>query len=347
MRLRTILAVGGAVMTAAVKARQVLRKLREMDLHDKVVLIMGGSRGLALEMARVFKAEGAIVVLAARDKEELARAEKILDMPSKKFLSLDCDVTDKEQVQSTINEVQKRFGKIDVLVNNAGLIEVGPIEVQTLQDFETSIATQFYGPLYAIQAVMPAMQARRSGRIVNISSIAGIVSVPHLVPYSASKHALKGLSDGLRSELIKDNVYVTTVCPGLMRTGSPLNADMKGRHRIEYALFALLDALPITSIDAAQAARQIVDATKHGDARLIISMQARAITYLSAAFPGFVQDMLGLSTWLLPKVGGVGNKSVKGWQSESPITKSFLTKMSTDAAKRNNELLQEQKSEGA
>ena len=109
MRLRTILAVGGAVMTAAVKARQVLRKLREMDLHDKVVLIMGGSRGLALEMARVFKAEGAIVVLAARDKEELARAEKILDMPTKKFLSLDCDVTDKEQVQSTINEVQKRF----------------------------------------------------------------------------------------------------------------------------------------------------------------------------------------------------------------------------------------------
>src|SRR5918912_3423887 len=128
----------------------------------------------------------------------------------------------------------------------------------TLEDFEQAMAVHFWGPLYATLAVLPQMRARRDGRIVNISSIGGKVSVPHLVPYSASKFALAGLSDGLRAELSKENVIVTTVCPGLMRTGSPRNATFKGKHRDEYAWFSISDALPLTSMSAERAARQII-----------------------------------------------------------------------------------------
>ena len=166
--------------------------------------------------------------------------------------------------------VSNRFHQIDVLVNNAGVIQVGPIEVMTHEDFELAMQAHLWGPLNTILAVLPSMRQRREGRIVNISSIGGKVAVPHLVPYSASKFALVGLSKGLRAELMKDNVVVTTVCPGLMRTGSPRNADFKGQHRFEYAWFSISDALPLLTVSAENAARQIVQACKRGQAELVI-----------------------------------------------------------------------------
>ena len=171
--------------------------------------------------------------------------------------------------------VNNRFGHIDVLVNNAGVIQVGPIEVMTHEDFELAMQAHFWGPLNTILAVLPSMRQRRQGRIVNISSIGGKVSVPHLVPYSASKFALVGLSKGLRAELMKDGIEVTTVCPGLMRTGSPRNADFKGQHRFEYAWFSISDALPLLTVSAENAARQIVHACKRGQAELVISIPAK------------------------------------------------------------------------
>src|SRR5947208_13760729 len=135
------------------------------------------------------------------------------------------------------------------------------------------------------------MRAHREGRIVNISSIGGRVSIPHLVPYSASKFALVGLSDGLRAELAKDNVIVTTVCPGLMRTGSPRNATFKGRHRAEYAWFAISDSLPVTSMDAGRAARQIVEACRYGEAEVVLSLQAKLAGKFHALFTGRTTDL--------------------------------------------------------
>src|SRR5437868_10247139 len=168
-----------------------------------------------------------------------------------------------------------RFGRIDVLVNNAGTIEVGPMEVMTLDDYEKAMRTHFWGPLYMVLAVLPEMRARKEGRIVNVSSIGGKISVPHLLPYCASKFALTGFSEGLRAELAKDGIVVTTVCPGLMRTGSPLNAFFKGQHQAEYAWFSISDSLPISSISAQRAARQIVRACKNGDAEVILSVPAQ------------------------------------------------------------------------
>src|SRR5256714_1298474 len=128
-----------------------------------------------------------------------------------------------------------------------------------------ALAVHLWGPLYAMRAVVPQMRRQGGGRIVNIASIGGKIAVPHLTPYSASKFALVGLSDGMRAELAKDNILVTTVCPGLMRTGSPPNAHFKGRHRAEFTWFVLGDSLPLASIDARRAARHIITACRYCD----------------------------------------------------------------------------------
>ena len=117
-----------------------------------------------------------------------------------------------------------------MLINNAGVIQVGPIEHMTIADFEEAMAVHFRGPLYTMSATIPYMRRQGGGRIVNIASIGGLVAVPHLAPYSASKFALVGLSDALRAELAKNNIQITTVSPGLIRTGSAPNALFKGRH---------------------------------------------------------------------------------------------------------------------
>jgi len=225
-----------------------------------------------------------------------------------------------------------------VLVNNAGVIQVGPLEVMTLEDFEQAMAVHFWGPLYTTCAVLPQMRARRDGRIVNISSIGGRLGIPHLVPYSASKFALVGLSDGLRAELAKDNIVVTTVCPGLMRTGSPRNATFKGKHRAEYAWFSISDALPVFSIQAERAARQIVTACKRGQAELVITTQAVLAVKFRALFPEATADILALANRLLPGPGGIGRKRAKGKESESALAPSILTTLSDWAARRNNEV---------
>ncbi len=142
-------------------------------------------------------------------------------------------------------------------------------------DFEQAMAVHFWGPLQTMTAAIPVMRRQRFGRIVNVSSIGGKIGVPHLTPYCASKFALTGLSDSMRAEIAKDGIHVTTVCPGMMRTGSPFNAWFKGRHREEFAWFAIADSLPVGSIDAARAASQIVDACRHGDAELVISWPAK------------------------------------------------------------------------
>jgi NAD(P)-dependent dehydrogenase (short-subunit alcohol dehydrogenase family) len=332
-----ILAAAGAGAVAL--GRALYRRSKEYELRGKSVLVTGGSRGLGLVLAREFADEGARVAICARDPRELARARKDLESRGAEVLAVPCDVTDRAEVRELVDSVTRRFGGVDVLVNNAGVIQVGPLEVMTLEDFEQAMAVHFWGPLYATLAVLPQMRARREGRIVNISSIGGRIAVPHLVPYSASKFALAGLSDGLRCELQKENVAVTTVIPGLMRTGSPPNATFKGRHREEYAWFAISDALPVTSIQAERAARQIVAACKRGQAELVITPQAVLAVKFRALFPEATAAMLALANSLLPGPGGIGRARAKGKESESALAPSMLTALSDRASLRNNEVV--------
>jgi short-subunit dehydrogenase len=329
-----------ALAGGAYLIKSALSYLFEYDLTNKTVLITGGSRGLGLVMAREFAREGARLAICARDEEELERARIDLETLGSEVMTVRCDVTNKEDVNEMVAAVNSRFGSIDVLMNNAGVIQVGPIEVMTTEDFELAMQAHFWAPLNTIMAVLPSMRQRKTGHIVNITSIGGKVSVPHLVPYSASKFALVGLSKGLRAELMKDGIVVTTVCPGLMRTGSPRNADFKGQHRFEFAWFSISDALPLLTVSAENAARQIVRACKRGQAELVISIPAKIAVKFDALFPELMSQMLTLVNQFLPGPNGAGTERVKGRDSTSSWSPSWLTSLNDEAAVRNNEVLQ-------
>jgi NAD(P)-dependent dehydrogenase (short-subunit alcohol dehydrogenase family) len=228
------------------------------------------------------------------------------------------------------------------LVNNAGVITVGPLEHMLPVDFEEAMAVHFWGPLYTTMAAAAHMRRAGGGRIVNISSIGGKIGVPHLVAYCASKFALTGFSESVRGELTKDGIYVTTVCPGLMRTGSPFNAWFKGRHRDEFTWFAIADSLPIASINGSRAASQIVEACRHGDAELVITWPARVAVIANAIAPGPMALAMEWTSRLLP--GPIdeqrGDRAHSGWQSRSNWAPSRLTKLTNRAAAENNEIPQ-------
>src|SRR2546423_4339522 len=206
------------------------------SFHEKVALITGGSRGLGLVMARQLCASGASVALIARNMDELARAKADLDRFNTEVLMVQCDLLDVAQIQSAVQQTLQHFDKIDILINNAGIIEVGPLPHMNIEDFERAMKVHFWAPYYLVWQIVPLMRRRGGGRIVNISSIGGKVAVPHLAAYCASKFALTGFSDSIRAELVQHNIYVTTVVPGLMRTGSHVNARFKGKHDSEFLL---------------------------------------------------------------------------------------------------------------
>jgi len=336
--------LAATIGVGAVAALTLLRKTRRnFDFQNRVVLITGGSRGLGLVLARALADEGAKLAICARDADELDRAKEDLEERGAKILTTVCDVRNQSEVNRTIKKVCNHYGQIDVLINNAGVIQVAPLENQTQKDFEDALAVHFWGAFYTMQAVLPQMKRRGEGRIVNISSIGGKVPVPHLAPYSASKFALVGLSGAMRTELVKDNIFVTTVCPGLMRTGSPVNAIFKGQNEKEYAWFSISDALPFTSVSAENAAAQIIESCRRGDAELIISPQAKLAAKINALFPEFTADTLALANKFLPSAGGIGENYALGKNSTSAISPSFLTTLSDKESYRNNELERDEK----
>ena len=326
--------VGAGVLTALAvwgKAK------RQINFKDKVVLITGGSRGLGLVLAREFAREGAKIAVCSRNAEELTAAKREIEDYGAEVYEAVCDVRNQSEVVKLIDDVCMRFGRIDVLINNAGVIQVGPLELQTQKDFEDAMAVHFWGPFYTMQAVVPKMRRQGSGRIVNISSIGGKVAVPHLAPYCASKFALVGLSKAMRGELVKDNIFVTTVCPGLMRTGSHVNALFKGQNEKEYAWFSIGNALPFSSISAETAAKQIISAARDGKAEAIISIQAEILAKLDSLTPELTAEITTLVNRFLPSAGGIGTSLAKGKDSESWISPSFLTTLADNQVNKNNE----------
>lgn len=331
------MAVAAAASLLAV--RGVARLSRRIEFRDRVVLITGGSRGLGLAMARRFASEGAKLVLCARDESDLEGARKELaGKLNARVLAIPCDVTDSSQVADAVARAVAGFGGIDVLINNAGIIDVGPLETMDAADYERALDIHLWGPIYFVESALAHLRRSNGGRIVNVTSIGGKLSVPHLLPYSASKFALVGFSEGLRAALLRERIHVTTAVPGLMRTGSPRNASFKGKHRAEYALFKLSDSLPIMSINADRAAEQIIEACRYGDAEIILTLPAKLASAFHGLFPGLTADLAGLVNWMLPGPGGIGNRRATGSRSESMFSENFLTSLTDEAARKNNQM---------
>jgi short-subunit dehydrogenase len=267
--------------------------------RDKVALITGGSRGLGLEIARQTCARGGKVALIARDFDELARAKTDLDRFATEVLTIQCDLLETAQIQSAVQQTLQRFGKIDILINNAGIIEIGPIEHMQLKDFDRAMRLHFWAPFILYLLVAPHMRAK-GGRIVNISSIGGRIAVPHMAAYSASKFALTGFSDGIRAELERDNIFVTTVTPGLMRTGSQIHAKFKGDHSAEYKWFDWSSKIPFASISVERAARKILSACQRGKPALVMPCSAYFIIAANALFPNLTARVMKIVNRSMP-----------------------------------------------
>jgi NAD(P)-dependent dehydrogenase (short-subunit alcohol dehydrogenase family) len=335
MNIRVVLFAGAFLLAAWLIAR--LIRTACYPLRDKVALITGGSRGLGLVLARHICARGGNVALVARDPEELARAKADLAPRGGKVLTIECDLLDAEQIQSAVGRIIDRFGKIDILINNAGIIEVGPLEHLAQEDFERAMRLHFWAPYELISQIVPEMRIWGGGRIVNISSIGGKVAVPHMASYSASKFALTGFSDSVRAELARDNIHVTTVTPGMMRTGSHVNAKFKGKHDDEFAWFAASAGAPLISMNADRAARKILAACRRGQPSLTLTFAARFAIVANALFPNLTGYMMKFVNRFLPETGGEeGNRSRAGGQLPRRAPE-WLTRLADRATKKNNE----------
>jgi short-subunit dehydrogenase len=224
-----------------------------------------------------------------------------------------------------------------VLINNAGVMTVGPAETMLASDYQEAFDVHLKGPLTFIEAVLPDMRARGEGRIVNIGSVGGIVALPHMAPYCASKHALVGLSNALRVELTRENIFVTTVNPGLMRTGSHVNVRFKGHHEFEQTVFSLANANPLLSVNAGRAARKILDSASKGRARVRIGWLPYAIGLVDHLAPETVQEVLALVERLAPHPRPLIPVARSGRKSSSTLSPSILTSLADNQIARNNE----------
>ena len=314
-----------------------LRPRPEWSLRGHVAVVTGGSRGLGLLLARELGREGCQLAICARDDAELARARDDLEARGMTVHAVRCDVSDRRDVERFVGEVIRRYGGIDLLVNNAGIIKVGPLDTMSVGDFEEAMRVNFWGAVYPVLSILPVMRAQGGGRIVNITSIGGKVSVPHLLPYTCAKFAAVAFSQGLRAELAHEGVRVVTVVPGLMRTGSYLNAVFKGDTEAESAWFALGSTLPGVSMDAERAARQIVRAAKRGDAEAILSVPAWLLARFQALFPGTTADILARVARLLPEAKADGQSTARGHDTVAGARSGLLhalTRLGRVAAQR-------------
>ncbi|MFJ8622201.1 SDR family NAD(P)-dependent oxidoreductase [Kitasatospora sp. NPDC093550] len=282
-------------------------------LTGRTALVTGSSRGLGLLIAGELADRGCRVMLTARDELGLERVARELRGRPGEVAATACDLVDPEAPALLLAAVRDRFGAdVDLLVNNAGLIQVGPVTAMQEQDFRRAHELMTMAPLRLVQAVLPSMRARGAGSIVMISSVGGRIPAPHLLPYVAAKFALTGLSEGLGAELAPYGIRVTTVLPGLMRTGSQTAAEFAGQAGREYAWFATAASLPLVSMDAGRAARRIVRAVESGRRELVLTPLAKAAVLAHGIAPATTGRLLGLQARLLPSAGAVPEHGVPG-----------------------------------
>ena len=210
--------------------------LDRFRLDGKVAVVTGGSRGLGRAIADALASAGADVALSSRQLEGAERAaEVIASATGRKTLALAVDVTARNDVDKMIGDVMKTLGRIDILVNNAGVNIRGPIEELTEADWDTVVDTNLKGPWLCCRAVAPVMKTQQWGRVINVSSMLGEISLPGRTPYASSKGGLTLLTKTLALEWAKDGINVNALCPGPFATeiNTPLLSDPAARAQME------------------------------------------------------------------------------------------------------------------
>ena len=285
--------------------------LRNLSLPPRVtagqvVIITGGSRGVGLALAHRFGRAGCKLVLASRSEDELEMARDGLlrerSVQNEDDIQLVAiDLTERAQIPGLIAAALNTFGRLDILINNAGIMEVGPVENQPLEAYDRCLDLIFFASLHTIDAALPYMLRQGSGAIVNICSVGGKIAVPHMLPYVAAKFALTGFSEGLHAELRHKGIRVTTVCPGLMRSGGEAHAHFTGDVEAEKRWFELSAKTPGIAANVHTAANDIFRATNAGRAEITITPQAWVAARAFGLAPGASQYLASLANeYILP-----------------------------------------------
>lgn len=316
--------------------RRVLRNLNKKDLKGKVILITGGSRGLGLALAQELASKGARLAICARDEEHLNIAASQLRKTGCEVMTVSADLRNEQQVAEMMERVILHYVRLDVLVNNAGVMLVAPENVLHKRDYKDVMDANFWSAFHTTQAALPHFRRQKEGYIVNICSIGGKIAVPHMLPYSVSKFALAGYSQGLSAELYKTGIKVTTVIPNLMRTGSPRNIKLKGDHEAEYAWFKISDSLPLLSQGVDKAAKSIVSAIERERRYLTLTLTAKIAIALQGLAPEAVAATAQLANNYLPD--SQDKESKMGYESESEASENISTALTDRAVKQYNQL---------
>ena len=332
--------VAAVAATAAVAALG-RRPRSEDDLRGEVAVVTGASRGLGLLLATELAQRGCRLLICARDQAELDEAATRLRGLGAEVATLACDVADGESAARLVEAAREQYGRLDIVISNAGVIRVGPVESTTAADFEDAVAIMALAPARLALAALPVMQEQGHGRIVTITSLGGKVGVPHLLPYSTAKFAAVGFSEGLRAELGRGPVTVTTVVPGLMRTGSHVNAEFAGQRDKEFTWFGLGASLPLISMDAERAARQIVAGVAQRRPEIFLTPAGQVVSRVAGLAPELTTAVLhAVQNLILPDPDGtaeaVPGRGLRGALPE-PVF-GALTSMGRTAAARFNEL---------
>jgi len=266
-----------------------------------VAVVTGASRGLGFLLARELADRGHDLVVNARSEDGLAiSAAELQGRGVSEVLAVPGDVSVEADARRLVAAACERFGRIDVLVANAGIIQVGPASAMRVPDYADAMNVMFWGVLHPTLAALPVMRELGGGRILVVTSVGGKLPAPHLLPYTAAKHAAVGFAEGLQVEAGRYGVTVTTAVPGLMRTGSPRNACFTGDRAAEHRWFTLADSIPLLSMDAERAAAKLVRATLRGSPEVVLTPAAKIGVRLHGLAPATTLRLLAAANRLLP-----------------------------------------------
>jgi dehydrogenase/reductase SDR family member 7 len=237
-----------------------------MNLQNKIVWITGASSGIGEALAHQFAREGSKLILSARRPEELQRVKASLNIADEAVLCLPMDVLEMDTFASKVKEVVAHFGRIDVMVHNAGVSQRTLFTEMSAQDAQRLMDTNFTSVVALTREVLPLMKAQQSGAFLVTSSVSGKVGTAYRTMYCASKHAIQGFFDGLRGELWREGIQVTVVCPGYIKTNISINAIGK-----DGKAFGKMDVNQEKGIAADVCAAKMVSALKAGKHEVIIA----------------------------------------------------------------------------
>jgi short-subunit dehydrogenase len=282
--MKTAMVVGLAVGTGLVLGT-ILRRPPVQSLKGKVVLITGASSGIGRATAHAFAAEGARLALLARRAVALEEIRTDLESHRVPIVLAPADVTDSDELAAAVDRVYREFGRIDILINNAGVTVGGPHQDITDERLRQLIAVNFYGPLRLTQLVLPGMLRQRSGHIVNVGSAIGIFNPPGAAAYAATRAAMRAFSDALRREVRGTGVRVSTIMPGWTKTEMVQHMDWHELRRT--GLFTIFMALG----DASVPAQAIVSAVRHNRREMVLGGAQLQIGTMSARIAPCLIDL--------------------------------------------------------